>query len=166
MPRWPSQDPESLFWKRVQVTDDDDGCWLWRGGMLSNGYGVLSIDYKSIYAHRYAFMLVDHLVTSEEWVLHSCDTPRFVRPLHLFLGNQAINMGDMAAKGRSGRYTKPHRTARGERNGRTRLTEDAVREIRRLRSQGMAGAAIARLFGTSPQNVCDIMSRRTWGHVP
>lgn len=55
-------------------------------------------------------------------------------------------------------------TARGERNGNAKLTEDKVREIRDLRGK-MTQRAIAILFGISKTVVNAIHHRRNWAHV-
>ncbi len=34
------------------------------------------------------------------WVLHHCDNRRCIRPAHLYLGTNADNMRDCAARGR------------------------------------------------------------------
>jgi hypothetical protein len=46
-----------------------------------------------------------------------------------------------------------------------KLTEEAVHEIRRLRSGGGKFADLARRFGVSPQNVEAIVYRRSWKHL-
>lgn len=52
--------------------------------------------------------------------------------------------------------------ARGERNGRAKVTEDIVRAIQ---GSSLSHAAAAREFGTALTTVKDIRARRTWGHV-
>lgn len=54
---------------------------------------------------------------------------------------------------------------RGERHGHAKLTETAVREIRRLHATGMRFVDIAPLFGVSSQNISVIVKRKLWSHV-
>jgi HNH endonuclease len=54
---------------------------------------------------------------------------------------------------------------RGERHYRAKVTDAAVREIRRRRAQGERGSDLAAEFGISPQCVCDIVKGRKWRHV-
>lgn len=53
----------------------------------------------------------------------------------------------------------------GERNPNARLTEGDVREIRRLRLDGMQGKDVAAMFHTTPANVSLIVTGRAWAHV-
>jgi hypothetical protein len=54
---------------------------------------------------------------------------------------------------------------RGERHGRTFLSEQNIREIRRLYSDGMSQAKIADIFNSDQSSVSAIVRRKTWGHV-
>jgi hypothetical protein len=47
----------------------------------------------------------------------------------------------------------------------SKLTEDEVQEIRRLKGKGITFAELARRFAVSHQNVAAIVSRRTWRHL-
>lgn len=53
----------------------------------------------------------------------------------------------------------------GEAHPGATLTEVQVREMRVLHSEGVAGAELARRFGTTPQTVSSIVRRLTWRHV-
>lgn len=53
----------------------------------------------------------------------------------------------------------------GEANNAAKLTEDQVREIRRLYGEGVSRKEIAEQFGTTYQNVWYIATRRAWAHV-
>jgi len=56
--------------------------------------------------------------------------------------------------------------ARGSRHGGAKLTEDAVREIRRRYfEQGHTFEALARAFLVSPQTIGLVVHRKTWRHV-
>jgi hypothetical protein len=63
-------------------------------------------------------------------VLHHCDKPACVNPIHLFLGTQADNNRDCVAKGRHNR---------GERQWLAKLTDAAVRYARRRYREGGCG---------------------------
>jgi hypothetical protein len=54
---------------------------------------------------------------------------------------------------------------RGGRNGRAKLTEADVREIRSAAGAGAKRAALALRFGVSADHVGGIVARRTWKHV-
>jgi hypothetical protein len=83
-----------------------EGCWLWTGSRNNHGYGQIADeqgrDGRLLLAHRVAWELANgRTLTSEEEILHACDTPACVNPDHLRVGSHAENMADMAAKGRS-----------------------------------------------------------------
>jgi HNH endonuclease len=97
--------------------DHDTGCWLWRGAKDHNGYGVIGMRVPGAgrYAHRIAYQLAWGPIPPRLCVLHRCDTPQCINPLHLFLGTQAHNMQDMQRKGRgkickAGEHTEAYYT--------------------------------------------------------
>jgi len=53
----------------------------------------------------------------------------------------------------------------GAENSQSKLTEDAVREIRATHSSGQSCAAIARRFSLNPKTVWDIVHRKRWAHI-
>jgi hypothetical protein len=149
------------FFAKVDQSGD---CWLWTAALFSNGYGAFRLGPKQVRAHRWAYEHFVGPIPTGAVVMHRCDVKRCVNPDHLTTGSQAENQADMTSKGR-GRV--------GGRNGWTRLTEDDVREIRRLyqpvrggrRKGGRLRDDIAARFGVSPKCVGDIAARRTWAHV-
>lgn len=85
-------------------------CWEWMAGKDSDGYGGFFLSGKNEKAHRVAWMFRFGEIPEGLGVLHHCDNPGCVNPLHLFLGDHKTNMGDKAQKGRHGntgiRYKK------------------------------------------------------------
>lgn len=77
----------------------DDECWLWLASLDDKGYGMFKLDGRMWKAPRVAWLLA-HGDPGRLGVCHRCDTPACVNPAHLFLGDQAANMQDCAAKGR------------------------------------------------------------------
>ena len=97
------------FWNNVKRGDKND-CWLWLGGKTKSGYGQCYFEKKVQRAHRVAWMLSKSIVPipSGMGVLHTCDNPACVNPLHLFLGTQKDNMQDCKSKGRMNNIGQPN----------------------------------------------------------
>lgn len=90
------------FWLKVDTTGE---CWLWTGPVNNHGYGVYMIyegdGREKILAHRFSALMSGMPVRSpKDVVMHNCDTPPCVRPLHLSVGTQRDNMRDAIVKGR------------------------------------------------------------------
>ena len=89
-------------------------------------------------------------------LLHSCDNPSCVNPTHLSLGTPAENSRDMVRKGRS---------LFGERNHKSKLTENDVKSIRAIFEQGkVTKKAIADEYNVSDTLISLIISGKIWKH--
>lgn len=94
-----SMAPMSIrFWHRVMPAGE---CLIWTGRVNQDGYGSTSDKHVTVRAHRVAWELVYGPIPRGMHVLHRCDTPSCVAPLHLFLGSHADNMKDRVVKGRA-----------------------------------------------------------------
>lgn len=98
---------EEKFWARVNKSN---GCWLWTGTVQVRGYGAFFISKARGYvkAHRFSYELNVGPIPDGMLVCHRCDVRNCVRPDHLFLGDNAINMADMTAKRRHVNQAKTH----------------------------------------------------------
>lgn len=67
------------FWMRVDKADAE-GCWLWTGAVVGDGYGRFSHD---LYAHRYAYELLVGPIPDGLHIDHLCRTPLCVNPAHM-----------------------------------------------------------------------------------
>lgn len=188
----PSLDP-ARFWPKVAR---GDGCWLWDGPMHGKtGYGQFNCDGSRCFAHRAAWILTHGPIPPGMFICHRCDTPRCVRPDHLFLGTQSDNMRDMHSKGRSVFQKHPEKlrrgdnhparidssylprgdrhharlhpgaVARGERSGHAKVTEEQVREMRRRHADRVGLGSLAREYGMSKSSVWAIIKRKSWAHI-
>lgn len=78
-----------------------NGCLEWTGATNPAGYGLINVDGKAVLTHRLAWTLANGPILDGLHVLHHCDNPPCGETeTHLFLGTDADNRADMAAKGR------------------------------------------------------------------
>lgn len=125
-------------------------CWIWKRG-LRNGYGILSVDSKILYAHRASFALFNGGIPKNKCILHKCDNPLCYNPEHLFAGTRTQNAEDRDLKGR---------TAKGAKHYKTTLTEKDVKEIRDLVKNGMEHAPVALIYKISRSAVTQIVNNK------
>lgn len=148
-----TQKQENRFWAKVNKTGS---CWLWTGALAGGGYGSFRCGGTQYRAHRVAYLLSKGDPTGL-FVCHSCDVRECVNPEHLFLGTPKDNMQDKVNKGRQ---------AKGNTCGLSKLTEDQVREIRRLHAElPRSQTALAKRYGVSQVVIHFVLTRQTWKHI-
>lgn len=175
MPRRPKMNHDELrTWFFAQKTVKDNDCWEWTGVRIKDGYGVLSVKGTRFLVHRYALML--HLNRSIEKgteVRHICHNPSCFNPEHLEEGSHRDNMTDMVMANRQARGETlanrlrgvAHESGRGEGNGRAKLTNAQVLEIRQLSDSIMSQRDIAARYGVSKTAIRGILSGTTWKNI-
>ncbi len=144
------------FIAEVALFHEGDEClkWPYGGG---KGYGAVQLDGRKQFANRIVCEAVNGPPpTPTHEAAHTCGNGRngCVAPEHIRWATHAENMRDAVDHG-----TSP----KGERHGQAKLTDDDVREIRRLNETGISGRKIAQRFGVSRWSVQDILSGRNWG---
>jgi hypothetical protein len=143
---------ENLIDKLKARLVEKDGCWIWTGA-LTEGYGQICHDGYVLFTHRVAYALWKGPIPEGFFVCHRCDVRACCNPDHLFAGTHADNVSDMCSKGRE---------ARGQRHGRSKLTDDAVREIRTTVGNTKA---LAKKFGVDRTLIQQVRRGQIWGHV-
>jgi len=150
---WQKRPLEERFWEKV---DKSGACWVWTGALLKTGYGSIRVNGKSERAHRVAYRLAVGEIPRGLLLRHSCDNPKCVNPSHLVPGTKAQNTRDAIERGQ-------HLV--GERDTKSKLTNDDVVAIRALLSSGVKGRYVAKLFNVSESHVSGIKkgAHRTHG---
>ena len=141
------------FWKKVDKTDS---CWNWTGCLQSNGYGQIRIDGVARYSHRLSYEMHNCEIPEDKHILHKCDNRKCVNPEHLFLGNQASNMADCAAK---------KRNAYGTRNGLSKVTEEQLADIKSLLNDGVSCKCISEKYNLHYNTIYKIKKGITYKYV-
>ena len=140
------------FWNKVNKKSPEE-CWEWTAYKMSRGYGVITVDSKTVLAHRMSWILTyGHIPQGEGYhgtcVLHKCDNPACVNPNHLFLGTVHDNNNDKVQKGRS-------------RTGPTKFTWEDIDNIRDAYPK-QSQHALAKLYNVTQTAICKIVNNKTW----
>lgn len=163
---------ERLYQKFLTLIDQrfPVECWEWKGSKGSKGYGLLCLSSYQEKAHRFSYRYHSQKrITSNLLVCHKCDNPSCVNPAHLFLGTPNDNVQDMVKKKRHAhgpKHSKAHQNIHsGSLNGRSKLTEEDVREILDLRKHGLSCHEISVVFNIHKSSIKKIAAGETWGHL-
>lgn len=145
---------KTIEWIRYHANYDADFCLIWPFCRNPNGYGTFGYLGKPHYAHRFMCEFVNGPApTDEHEAAHSCGNGNMgcVNPRHLSWKTKSENRIDALN----------HGTGVRGRNGRKRLNESQVAEIRSLQGK-MTQAEIAAKFGISEPNVRAILTWRIY----
>ena len=167
---------QTLIRQRVRV--DANGCWVWQN--YTDRYGIIRMGKRTKKAHRVSWVAFKGPIPAGMKVLHRCDNPPCVNPDHLFLGTQADNVADCVRKGRLVVPRCPiHRKARGdsngmrthpgclagERNGRSKISDEDRREIVARRQAGEQRRRLAAEYGLNESQILRIVTAVESGMV-
>lgn len=79
------------FWAKISV-NDETGCWEWTASKDTRGYSKLSVDGKTVRAHRLVWELLRSPIPDGLQLDHRCRVRSCVRPEHLEPVDQRTNI--------------------------------------------------------------------------
>jgi HNH endonuclease len=130
-------------------------CWEWKAVKNRDGYGRIRVNGKMVLAHRLAYIHFIGEIPEGMVIMHTCNNPGCVNPVHLCVGTQAENIAHCIASGRR---------AKGERNGAAKLTTADVVYIRTAYGK-FSQQELAEAKGVDPSMVSRIVRGKKWAHV-
>lgn len=139
------------FYESVVLGYEGAECLIWPFGRFSNGYGKMGgrIVSRLVCEDEYGAP-----PTAEHEAAHSCGKGHLgcVTRAHLSWKTKAENMADKLSHGTH---------SRGERHGKSKLTESQAREILSLKGK-VSQSSLAARFGVAAQTVGKIHSGQNW----
>ena len=138
--------------ERLSEKVTESGCWIWNGAVTAAGYGLAKSNYrnKTASAHRIAYEAFIGEIPDGMIIAHACDNPLCVNPNHLWLATHKENSQDMVGKQRS---------AKKERCGKSKLTEEQVKFIR---ESSLSTYKLGAMFGVTASNIGYVKNGKTW----
>lgn len=105
----------------IKYTVSTNGCWICTSHKPCKGYPMVKINQVLDYVHRVFYRRHNGCIPDGMIVRHTCDNTMCCNPGHLVLGTHADNVADRVIRDRS---------AKGENNGRAKLSKAQVLLIR------------------------------------
>jgi len=119
------------------------------------GYPRITRDGKLWTMSRYIYTQKHGKIPEGLVIRHICDNKMCININHLLIGTFLDNFQDMINR---------NRQARGESHGRAKLTENKVKEIRKLNGF-MTYKAIGKIYNVGSTAIGSIINRKKWKHI-
>lgn len=148
---------EVRLFKNIVKGNNPDDCWTFKLAANVNGYPCIKKDGKQERVLRIMWEYYNGPIPEGMVVRHKreCNNHKCVRIDHLQIGTQQQNIEDREALGT---------TAKGEKSGQSKLTEEQVREARLLR-ETQTLKALSEKYGVSISTVDNACKGITWKHI-
>ena len=145
-----------LAWMHWYVpTIDTNDCVLYPGKPSAGGYGAVATGKAVPRGAHLISCEIAHGPRPEEGMeaAHSCGVRMCINPRHLRWATKVENQGDRVKHGTSNR---------GEQHGRSKLTWEKVREIRRRVAEGDMQIDMAIIYNVSKATISGIILGKQW----
>ncbi len=146
--------------KLVKYTEDRNNCWnviLPQIGVSKDKYGYPRMWYakNTRYVYKVVYSLFVRKIGMSDGIVirHKCDNKLCVNPDHLLEGTHQDNVADRVSRNRS---------AIGEGNGRSKLTNEDVLYIKNSLERQYI---LAKQFGVDKKTINNIRNNVNWKHI-
>lgn len=136
------------------IVGGSSSCWPMTRSLNKDGYGVLRVNGRKQGAHRVMFGLFFPELSAPV-VRHICHNPACVNPAHLRAGTPLDNAADRVIAGRGGDLS-------GEHNGRSKLDDESVRQIRLSQD---SGPSLSMRYGVSRVVISRVRRGLSWRNI-
>lgn len=132
----------------VSSHSGQNGCWEWKGALRGarSSYGILSVNNRSVVAHRYSYEAFVGEIPAGLFVLHKCDNKKCVNPDHLEIGSASKNTKDA--------YNR-NLMPKGEKYWSAKLTDTQRQQMHNLLDAGATQIDMAVKYGISQSSVSE-----------
>lgn len=156
---WGYGQPKPSYWVdlplerrlALQITIDENGCWLWNGAICPNGYGHVHRDKKPVGAHVASYELFVGPIPEGTEPDHTCRKRACINPEHLEPVTHSVNVirGDSpsARQRRLGVCVKGHPMTPENRDEKKRRCKVCNREYSRAYAQRPGVAETRKEYG-------------------
>lgn len=145
------------FWSKVDVGRGDE-CWVWKGCVSRDGYGVCGVAGQQWLASHVALVISGRPrpPAPKDHALHGdCSNRACVNPRHLRWGTNKENSDDRVR-------LKRNHPRKGEAHFNAKLNDEIVRLIR---TSPETGCALADRLGVSKGTISLVRNRKVWAHL-
>lgn len=154
--KWVEEFESRFFSKFILPKKHVSNCWIWTAS-INGEYGQFRIKRKTKKAHRLSYEFLRGAVPNSVYneygkricVLHICNTPKCVNPYHLYLGSDQDNTNDKI---------KINNHTHGETHAAAKLTNEQVKQIRKLAKKGICQRILAEKFKVTRPHISKIIN--------
>lgn len=140
--------------KKIEFEVNENGCFICISHAKDRfGHIIYRNDGYSL-MHRFIYEQCFGKIKEGLVIRHKCDNPSCINPEHLEIGTHRDNVNDKVKRGRS---------TYGEKNPKSKLTEDEVREIRN--NKILSVRELSEKYSVTMSAIRQIINYTTWKHI-
>lgn len=141
--------------KEIKYKIGEYGCWNCTSHTTDvNGYPVAIINGLWDRIYRHIYRLYKGEIPKGFVIRHTCDNKKCINPSHLLIGTHKDNVLDRVMRNRS---------AKGVKNGRSKLKENEVLSI--LKDNTTPKMKLAKIYGVDARVIRDIKNGKIWKSI-